>query len=351
MVERGVRVFALAPDFDETNRTAVRAYGAEPVDYSLARAGRNPLKDLLDFVGLARCLSQLAPDITLGYFIKPVIYGTFAARLARVPRRFALVPGLGYVFTGVEESRSRHRRRVLRGVVSRMYGAAFSRCETVMFQNEEDAAWFVSRSLIRREKVVRLNGTGVDLTQWVPEPLTSSPPAFLLIARILRQKGVSDFVEAARRVKTSHPEARFMLVGGLDPNPSGLTRAEVDAWVAEGLIECPGQVENVRSWIARSNVFVLPSYREGVPRSTQEAMAMGRPVITTDTVGCRETVVEGVNGYLVPLRNPTALAAAMERFIQNPELIQSMGRESRRLAVERFDVHKINEVILNAMGL
>ena len=350
LVERGVSVFALAPDFDETSRSAVRAYGADPVNYSLSRAGRNPFRDLADAIGLARCLKQIAPDLSLAYFIKPVIYGTFAAGVARVPRRFALVPGLGYVFTGVEESGSRFRRRVLRRVVSRLYAAAFSRCEKVIFQNKEDADWFASRDLIPGEKVVRISGTGVDLTHWLPEPLAPLPPVFLLIARLLRQKGVADFVEAARLVKARHSDATFLLVGGLDPNPSGHTQAEVDAWVREGLIEWAGHVGDVRSWIARSNVYVLPSYREGVPRSTQEAMAMGRPVITTDTVGCRETVVEGVNGFLVPVRNPIALAAAMERFIQNPDLIQSMGRESRRLAVERFDVHKINGVILNAMG-
>lgn len=345
-----MRVFALAPDFDETSRQAVRALGAEPVNYSLSRAGMNPLRDLPDAIRLGFLLKRLSPSIVFSYFVKPVIYGSIAAAIAGVPRRFALVPGLGYVFT-VEHMGGSILRRLLRQVVARMYGAAFSRCDRVFFQNAEDAEWFVSRDLIAHEKVVRINGTGVDLTEWKPVPLAESAPVFLLIARLLREKGIADFAEAARLVRARHPEARFILVGGLDPNPGALTQAEVTAWTRDGLIEWTGQTKDVRPWIARANVYVLPSYREGVPRSTQEAMAMGRPVITTDAVGCRETVVEGVNGFLVPVRNSKALAAAMERFIRDPELIKSMGQESRRLATERFDVGKINAVILKSMGL
>jgi glycosyltransferase involved in cell wall biosynthesis len=243
------------------------------------------------------------------------------------------------------------RRRLLRRIVSGMYRAAFARCERVFFQNAEDAEWFVSRNLIAREKVVKVSGTGVDLTEWLPTPIPDSPPVFLLIARLLVEKGIREFVGAARLVRGRHPEARFILVGGIDVNPSGLKDSEIQGWVQEGLIEWPGQIDDVRPWIARANVYVLPSYREGVPRSTQEAMAMGRPVITTDAVGCRETVIDGVNGFLVPVRDVKALASAMERFVNDPSLIKSMGRESRRLALERFDVKKINDVILKTMKL
>jgi glycosyltransferase involved in cell wall biosynthesis len=347
-IERGVQVFALAPDHDEASRRAVRALGATPIDYSLSRAGLTPVRDIADTLRLAVGLRRLDLDMTFAYFIKPVIYGTLAAYLAGVPRRFALIPGLGAVFTPDE----RGGVKVLKTVVSSLYRAALERAEKVFFYNDEDITDFRRMGLVRPEKVVKLAATGIDLAAWVPAPLSGDPPTFLMIARLLKEKGIYDFIEAARTVKARHPRCRFLLVGGSDPGRRGIAVREVQAWRAEGLIEWPGQVDDVRPWIARASVYVLPSYyREGVPRSTQEAMAMGRPVITTDAAGCRDTVVDGVNGYLVRPRDPESLARAMEHFIERPELIESMGRESRRLAEERFDVHRINASILTAMGI
>lgn len=351
MVARGIRVHALAPDYDERTRKAVLSLGAEPVDISLDRAGMRPLRDLRDAWHLARLLRRLAPDATLAYFIKPVIYGSLAARLAGVPHRFALVAGLGYVFTP-DGGRDTLKRCALRGIVLLLYRVAFRTCERVFLQNAEDETYFIDGGVIEPVKLVRINGTGVDLERLSPVLPVAAPPTFLVMARLLREKGICDYVAAARQVRKTHPEARFILLGGLDPKPGGIVRKEVEAWVHEGVIEWPGHVDDVRPWIARASVYVLPSYyREGVPRSTLEAMALGRPVITTDNVGCRETVVDGVNGFLVPVRDPGALTAAMVRFIENPALIATMGRESRRLAEERFDVHAINAVILEAMGL
>ena len=160
-----------------------------------------------------------------------------------------------------------------------------------------------------------------------------------------------EYAEAARRVKAKYPTARFVLLGGLDPNRGGLGRAQVQAWVTEGLLEWPGHVE-VKPWLAQASVYVLPSYyREGVPRSTQEALAMGRPVITTDAPGCRETVVDGENGFLVPVRDVEALAERMIRFIEEPALIETMGQASRRLAQERFDVRRINARIMEILRI
>jgi glycosyltransferase involved in cell wall biosynthesis len=179
-----------------------------------------------------------------------------------------------------------------------------------------------------------------------------APATFLMMARLLKQKGVREFAAAAETVKARHPEARFVLLGDVDKNPNSVSRAEVEGWVARGILEWPGQVSDVVPYIARSSVYVLPSYyREGVPRSTQEAMAMARPVITTDNTGCRETVVGGVNGFIVPVRDAPALARAMLRFIEQPELIEPMGRESRRLVEERFDIDSVNDTMLNAMGI
>lgn len=349
LVAAGVEVYALAPDYDDRFRGEVRSLGAVPVDFSLARTGMNPLRDGLDLLRLTNLLRRIRPDATLGYFIKPVIYGTIAAWLAGVPRRYALIEGLGYVFTesGAKES---WRRVVLCWIVSALYRAALKRAERVFFLNDDDISEFVEKGIVDQDKTVKLGGIGVDLDEWRPLPPSMQPLTFLLAARLLREKGIVEYAEAARRVKRRYPNIRFVLLGGLDPNPGGLTQSEVEEWVREGLLEWPGHVD-VRPWLAQTSVYVLPSYREGVPRSTQEAMAMGRPVITTDAPGCRETVEHGRNGFLVPVRDPRALAEAMLRFIEQPELIESMGRESRRMAEERFDVYKVNAVMLQAMGI
>lgn len=350
LVARGVRVFALAPDYDDRMREAVARLGAEPVAISLDRAGMRPLRDLADMVRLARLLRRLRPDAVFGYFVKPVIYGSLAAKAAGVKRRFALVAGLGYVFAS--NGKERRRRVLLRRLVSRLYAWGFGACDRVFFQNDEDIAHFVEAGLIRRERAYRLNGTGVDLDRLAPAAPVLKPVRFLMMARLLREKGFGEFADAARIVRRVHPEAQFVILGGLDPNPDGLSRDEVERWVEEGVLEWRGHIDDVTPEIAASSVYVLPSYyREGVPRSTQEAMAIGRPVITTDWVGCRETVVDGVTGFLVPVRDAAALAAAMMRFIDEPQLIVTMGRAGRALAEQRFDVNRINEEMLAVMGI
>ena len=350
LVSAGVQVHALAPDYDDELRQKIQTLGANPVDFQLTRTGMNPVRDGIDTLRLAALLRRLQPDVTLSYFIKPVIYGTLAAWLAGVPRRVAMIEGLGYVFT-VSSDRQSWRRKLLKTLVSSLYRFSLDRAHQVIFLNKDDLAEFVVARLVHEEKAVNLGGIGVDLSEWPTAPTHVQPVTFLLAARLLREKGIVEYAEAARLVKARHPEVRFVLLGGLDPNPGGLSQAEVQAWVTEGLLEWPGHVA-VKPWLAQASVYVLPSYyREGLPRSTQEAMAMGRPVITTDAPGCRETVEEGVNGFLVPVRDVPALAAAMLRFVQNPSLIESMGRESRRLAEMHFDVRKINARLLGILGV
>ena len=350
LVSRGIEVLAIAPDYDEETRGSVSALGAVPIDCSFSRTGMNPFSDGLDTLRLAMLLRSLKPDLTLVYFIKPVIFGTLAAWLAGVPRRVAMIEGLGYVFTS-STSREPMRRKVLRSLVSRLYRFALARADKIFFLNSDDIDQFVGADLVQKSKVIKLGGIGVDLAEWpFMEPVTQ-PVTFLLAARLLREKGIVEYVEAARLVKTRHPEIRFVLLGGIDPNPGSLGQLEVKAWVAEGLVEWPGHVA-VKPWLAQTSVYVLPSYyREGVPRSTQEAMAMGRAVITTDAPGCRETVQAGVNGFLVPVRDVSALANAMLKFVETPGLIKSMGLESRRLAEDRFDAKKINARLLSILDI
>lgn len=350
MIGRGVRVYALAPDYDPTTREAVLRLGAEPVDISLERTGMRPLRDLLDAARLVHVLRRLKPDATFAYFIKPVIYGSLAARLAGVRCRYALVAGVGYVFIS-EGRRETLKHSALRWLVLRLYRLGFAACRTVFFQNEEDISHFVGAGALPHEKAVRLNGTGVDLSYFAPAPSVVRPIRFLLIARLLREKGICEFVEAARIVRGHCGDCEFILLGGFDPSPGGFASEQIEEWKKEGIVQFMGHIDDVRPWIARSSIYVLPSYREGAPRSTQEAMAMARPVITTDAVGCRETVIEGVNGFMVPIRDAAALASAMMNFVNNPSLIGKMGAESRRLAERKFDIDHINETMLAVIGI
>lgn len=351
MVEAGVKVFALAPDYDDNTRLAVRRLGAIPIDVSLDRTGLHPLRDLRNSFSLYRTLRRLKPDLLFSYFIKPVIYGSIAAKLAGVHRRYALVAGLGYIFA-TDKSANNVKRRILRFTASAMYRAAFAVCNRVFFQNDDDVLEFVNGRVLPAAKVCQLEGTGVDLEIYRETPPPVAPLTFLLMGRLLREKGIIEFVEAAKSVRSTYPATRFVLLGGLDPNPGGLSKAEVEEMVKESGVDWFGHVDDVKPYIAACSVYVLPSYyREGKPRSTQEAMAFGRAIITTDAPGCRDTVIPSVNGFLVPVRNSGALAQAMCQFLTRPELVTEMGKASRRLAEERYDVHKINRAILSELGI
>lgn len=348
LVERGARVLAMAPDFDDRLRDRVRALGAEPIDISLERAGMAPARDLADAARLWHLFRRHRPDAVLNYFVKPVIWGGLAAAAARVPRRVAMLEGLGYLFG--EDGAASFKRRLARGAAERLYRAALATADRTLFLNEEDRALFVRRRIVDPARSLNIGGVGVRLSDYAPGPGPTGGVTFLLMARLLREKGIVEYVEAARLVKRTHPEARFVLLGGVDLNPTALSAAEIREWVDQGLVEWPGHVDDVRDWVARASVFVLPSfYREGVPRSTQEAMAMGKPIITTDQVGCRDTVEPGVNGFLVPPRGVEPLAAAMRRFVEEPRLIARMGAESRRLAEERFDVARTDRLLTDLL--
>jgi|FaiFalDrversion2_1042247.scaffolds.fasta_scaffold04600_3 glycosyltransferase involved in cell wall biosynthesis len=349
LVSHGAEVFVLAPDYTPEIRAAVAELGAIPIDYPLNRTGMNPLQDLQTLVAIARLLRRLRPHVVLPYTIKPVIYGTLAAAIARVPQRVALIEGLGYAF--VEAQRPSLRVRFIRPFIKSLYRLALRWAQTVLFLNPDDMNEFLQARIVKPSQALLLGGIGVNLEHWQPAPPVLEPITFTLAARLIREKGIVEFAEAARLIKARYPNTRFLLLGGLDTNPGALTQQEVEAWAQQGILEWLGHVPDVRPYFVQTSVYVLPSYREGVPRSTQEAMAMARPVITTDAPGCRQTVVHGVNGFLVPPRDVEALAAAMERFILQPDLILTMGQASRQMAEEWFDVHKVNQRILAALGI
>ncbi|WP_409290042.1 glycosyltransferase family 4 protein [Pseudomonas sp. KCJK8927] len=328
---------------------SIEAQGLVVHNIPLRRTGLNPISDFLSFLALWRLMWTLKPDAMLAYTIKPVIYGLLAARLAGVSKRYALITGLGYAFQGAGDSGS--ARKILRGLVQKLYALALRGARKTFFQNPDDLALFRSRNLLRSSSgAVVVNGSGVDLENFVvSEPAT--PVSFLLIARLLGDKGVREYVGAARLIRKEYPLVIFNLVGWIDENPDAIRQDELDSWLSEGIVSYWGRLSDVRPAIESSSVYVLPSYREGTPRTVLEAMAMGRPIITTDAPGCRETVVNGLNGFLVEVKNVTMLANAMRHFIDCPESLKVMGKASRRLAEEKYDVHAVNEVMLREMEL
>jgi glycosyltransferase involved in cell wall biosynthesis len=346
MAERGHEVFAAAPDIDSDTAAKLVALGATPVPVVLGRTSLDPLATWRSGRRLRALVKEIAPDVMIAYTIKPVLLGAMAARAARVPCFAAMITGLGYAFLGGLNP----RRLALRLVAMLMYRRALAASQLVIFQNEDDRSDFRRLRLLppARPSLV-VNGSGVDLGHFEPAP---PPPriGFLMIARYLRDKGIREFGAAAARLKSEYPEARIRLAGWLDESPDSISRAELDSMIAGG-VEDLGMLGDVRPAIAQASVYVLPSYREGTPRTVLEAMAMGRAVITTDAPGCRGTVVEGENGFLVPVGESDSLYRAMRRFVEEPALAARMGEASLRLVREKFDVSKVNAAILEATGL
>lgn len=347
LLAQGHEVLAAAPEMDPTTAEALRRLGAEPLSLHLSNASLNPLSLLASIGQLRRLLRRRRPDAIISYTIKPVIVGALAARYAGVPRIVSLITGVGFAFTG--EGGTPLRRLVRRAATS-LYRAALARSDVVLFQNRDDEALFRERRLIGRDRPAAVvDGSGVDILHYAPAPLPPAP-SFLMIARLLGDKGIHEFAAAARRLRSEHPHVPVGLVGYLDPSPDSLTQRQLDELIASG-IRFYGKLDDVRPAIAEHSVYVLPSYREGTPRSVLEAMAMGRPVITSDAPGCRETVVDGVNGLLVPPRDADSLYAAMKRFVEEPGLIAPMGAQSRRIAERRYDARKVSADMLRHSGL
>lgn len=348
MLAAGHRVTAVGDEHHDDMAATLAAWGAEFRTVRMARAGMNPFGDLATVAALTRLMRGVRPDVFFGYTIKASALGVLAAWLAGVRKRVAMIAGLGYAFTEGNGT----ARRVARLGAETLCRVSFRLADKVIFQNPDDLNFFVDRGLVSRRQVLRVEGSGIDLDHFGLAPLPAAPLTFLMLSRLLGDKGVREFAAAARQVKQAHPEVRFLLAGDTDANPASVTRTEIAGWAAEGTLDWLGHVSDVRTAIAEAHVGVLPSYyREGVPRSLLEMMAMGRALITTDAPGCRETVNDGANGFLVPPRDADALAAAMLKLVRNPSLVARFGAESRRIAAIRFDVNSVNRAMLDAFGL
>ena len=343
------KVYALAPDYDETNFQKLNSNQINFINYNLNRSSINPITNFLNFVSLFFLIKKNKPDIVFSYSIKPVIYGSLISYLLKIPKTFSLIEGLGYIFTfNNSNSISNLFKLILKQIVIYMYKISLRFNDKVFFLNRSDISEFQSRKLVSVKQTEFLDGIGLDLDYFsykMPE-LNNNKITFLFVGRLLREKGVYEYIEAAKQIKKENKNARFMIVGNTDKNPGSIPLEEIEIWNRQGIIEWVKFARDVRPYLHESSVFVLPSYREGLSRSIQEAMAIGRPIITCDSVGCRETVEVGKNGYLVKVRDSSDLIKKMNIFIKNRDLIKKMGLQSRKMAEQRFDQNYINNVLL-----
>ena len=309
----------------------------------LKRNGLNFYDDIKTLFDISSLIKRSKPRFILAYGIKLVIWGGLSARAAHIPF-FALITGLGFAFQG-----DSFKRKFLTKLVVFLYKIALKNSKAVIFQNTDNRDIFVSKGIVELSKTHVVNGSGVDLEKYNVENLPIGSVKFLCLSRLLGEKGLREYAAAARIVKDKFPDVEFDLVGPEDSSPDAISLEEVSRW--SDYVNYKGSTNNVCPHIVECHVYVLPSYHEGLPRSTLEAMSMGRPILTTNAVGCKETVEEGVNGFMVPVGSTIKLAEKMIWYIENKDKIQSMGEESRSIVENKFDVHKVNKEMLRILGV
>ncbi len=341
--ELGFRVCCISIEPYSEMQKDIELLGTDYIQVIGTRTGIGLFSELKMIGGYKKAFKKVRADYAFLYMSKPVAYGGPAAVLAKVPHINVLVNGLenAYYRTGIKDA-------IVRLVMSSTYRFMGKRAEHTFFQNSDDYGFFKKHGLLVEGKSVIVNGSGVDMDHFLRKPLPSKP-VFLMVARLLWSKGIREFLEAVTVLKEKHPEAEILIVGGLDENDEALTKEELDEAIRTNQIEYCGYTDDVRPYLERCSVYVLPSYHEGTPRSVLEAMASGRAVITTDAPGCKETVQDGKNGFLVPVRDSKLLAEKMILLAENPDLRQKMGDCSYELCKQKYDVNKVNSEINQIM--
>ena len=349
MVQAGHDVVCTAPDNELAMADQIpTVLGARFEPVALRRSSTNPLVDARGVAELAALMRRESPDLVFSYTIKPVIYGSIAARIAGVPQITSLITGLGAGFIATN-ARQRARRRV----VTSLYQAALAVNHRIAFQNSDDAALFLELGILPDlSRVEVVDGSGIDLDHFARQPLPPGPLKVLWLGRLLNDKGLIELVDAMRLLRELCPQVQLSVLGLFDDaQPARLSREQVQGWHDDGLITFLGGTDDVRPYIAEAHVVALPSYREGIPRSLLEAMAIGRAILTTDAPGCRHTVRDGVEGFVVPVGNPKAIADAIARFDADPALVERMADAAHARARDTFAVDRINAAMFSAIGL
>lgn len=344
IIAKGYEVIVTGPDRTDVDK--IEALGARFIEIPMNKTGTSILGDLKYCKRLKTLMKTERPDVTLGYTVKPVIYGALAAKAAKVKNINGMITGGGYTFTA-----KTMKAKVLGTIVRTLYKLGLRRTDHIIFQNTDDLNEFCDRKLAKREKCSIVNGSGVNMEHFLPKPLPETP-SFFMLSRLLKSKGVGEYLAAAKQVKAEHPEAKFYLLGKYETAmQDAVPKETVEQYITGGIVERFEETSDVRPYYEKCSVYVLPSYREGTPRTVLEAMSMGRPIITTDTNGCRETVIDGKTGWLVPVGDSQMLAQRMKAFLQQPELAAQMGKESLALCKEKFEVGKVNAEMLKILKL
>ena len=344
MIAGGHDVYVTGPN--KEFESDILALGVkELIEVPLVKDNTSIKGDLSYMKNLKKVMKQLKPDLVFSYTIKPVVYGSIAAKACKVPNIYAMVTGLGRVYAtgGI-------KTKIIRAITKMLYKKAFKACQKVIFQNDDDIKQLVADKYLPAEKAMKVDGSGVNMNRFVRTELPKEP-VFLMVSRIIREKGVMEYCEAARELKKAVPQARCILLGGFDSSIGALREEDIQSYIDDGSIEHPGEVKDPVPFYAKASVFVLPSYyREGLPRTILEAMASGRAIITTDWPGCREAVVDGENGYLVEVKNSQALANRMIKLATNRELLEKMAETAYEKCKNQYEVGIINARMKEIMG-
>ncbi|WP_411895048.1 glycosyltransferase family 4 protein [Winogradskyella sp. A2] len=348
LIKSDYKVYALAPGHPDKFKTKLIEYGAIPIEFNLNRTGLNPVMDFKTIRELKSIMKKYKIDLVFPYTVKPVIYSSIAANQCNIPV-ISLITGLGFAFTGLT-----FKARVLQRLNETLYKLSIRKNKVVVFQNKDDYQLFLDRKILKEDnKVAFVSGSGVNLDQFQYRinKIESNKISFLLVSRLIKEKGISLFLEAAKKLKEKYPESEYHIIGATDNSPSSIKEEDLKHLHNLGIIFYYGKQTNIPEHLYRRDIFVLPTYyREGVPRSILEALSVGLPIITTDTPGCKETVKKDYNGILIKPQNLGELVNAMEYFLINKEKIEGMGINSRKYAEERFDVKIINKDLIDLIS-
>ncbi|NRG44683.1 glycosyltransferase family 4 protein [Bacillus sp. CRN 9] len=344
-INKGHTVIALGSEPEEEWKKKFEEHNIDYRQLYVERNGMNPLNDLRTLSSLYKFMYKERPDKVFAYQAKTIVYGSIAAKLNGISEIYPLIAGLGSIFRG-----KGIKNKIVKVIMKIEYRVACNLSKKVFFQNHDDKNEFIRNSLIKNDKTFIINGSGVNLERFKPTPLPQES-AFLFIGRLIKDKGIMEYLEACKMIKAKHNNVRCLLVGPFDSNPSAIKPEELSPYIESGIVEYFGEQRDVRPFVTQCSTYILPSYHEGTPKTVLEAMAMGRSIITSDAPGCKETVINGINGYLVKVKDVQGLVDKMEHLISNQEISKKMGEESLKIARKKYDVKIINLSIMQEMEL
>ena len=352
LISKNILVYCLANDFSPTQISQLKSMGAIPISYPVNRTGFNPIQDIANTYKLYKIIKTLNVDTLLAYFVKPVVYGTLAAYIAGIKKRYAMLEGLGFFFTE-QPNKNNIKTSIIKLIQTFLYKTSLPLTSGVILLNNDDKRDLIQKYNIKINKILIIPGIGLNLSDYPYNPLKKhrKPLSFLFIGRLLKEKGINEFIAAARYIKSQYPEVHFKVAGSIDPsNPGSISQQEFNELKQLNIIEFLGQVNNIATVISESDVFVLPSYREGMPRSTQEAMAVGRAVITTNAPGCNESIINLEHGFIINKWSTSELIDKIIYFINHPHATVTMGEKAHLHAIKHYNCDNTNQQIFSFLN-